>query len=114
MPSLSCGVGERSLFCLTPNGVLRFTKKLDFNPSCLFAYHASASEGPESFGVIKTLLLSHSNQLLVLQDASLIWAAAIEHTPIQVTTANFQLAILNIIPITIHCCLYVENRMELL
>lgn len=92
------------MFCLTPSGVVRFTKKLDFNPSCLFAYHASAPEGPESFGVIKTLLSSHSNQLLVLQDASLIWAAAMEHTPIQVVTANFQLVTLTNIPITFFYC----------
>lgn len=74
---------------------MRFTKKLDFNPSCLFAYHVSASE--ESPGVVRTLISSHSNQLLVLQDSTLIWAAAMMgNIPVQLTTANFQLVPFNV------------------
>lgn len=83
-------VGERSLSCLTQSGVVRFTKKLDFNPSCFFAYHASAPDGQDSLAVIRTLVSSHSNQLLVLQDSTLIWAAAMAFTPVHLVTANFQ------------------------
>lgn len=84
------GTGERSLFCLTQNGVVRFTKKLDFNPACLFAYSVSAADGTEASGVIRLLVASHSNQLLVLQDSTLIWAAAMDYSPVHLTTANFQ------------------------
>ena len=82
--------GERNLSCLTQNGVVRFTKKLDFNPSCFFAYHISAPDDQSSYGKIKTMVSSHSNQLLLLQDTALIWAAAMSYAPVQMTTAHFQ------------------------
>lgn len=34
--------------------------------------------------------MSHSNQLLVLRDSSLIWAASMAYTPVQLATASFQ------------------------
>lgn len=83
-------VGERSLFCLTQTGVVHFTKKLDFIPSCLYSYSATSADGSASAPVIRTLLASHSNQLLVLQDSRLIWAASLDYTPVQLSTANFQ------------------------
>lgn len=83
-------VGERSLFCLTQTGVVHFTKKLDFIPSCLYSYSATSADGSASAPVIRTLLASHSNQLLVLQDSRLIWAASLDCTPVQLSTANFQ------------------------
>ncbi len=68
-----------------------FTKKLDFNPSCFYAYSTDCLEGKDGRDcAIRTLLCSHSNQLLVLEGSSLIWAASLEYTPVHITTANFQ------------------------
>ena len=64
--------------------------KLDFNPSCLYAYSVSAAESPDTCGSVKTILSSHTNQLMILQDSSLMWAAGTSHTPVQVTVASFQ------------------------
>lgn len=87
---ISCS-GERSLFCVTQKGVLRFMKKLDFSPSCFFVYQClPTDEGTDNVCAVKTLLSSDTNQLLVLQDSSLIWTATLPHTPVQLCTANFQ------------------------
>lgn len=90
-------LGERSVFCFQDNGVLRFMKKLDFNPTCIYAYSVqppttsdnSASPG-RGCGTIQYLLSSDSHQLLVFRDSTLIWAAALDHVPVDMATANFQ------------------------
>ena len=93
-------LGERSVFCFKDNGVLRFMKKLDFNPTCIHAYSvqpeaAASSDGntasPEhGCGEIQYLLSSDSHQLLVFRDSTLIWAAALDHAPVDIGTASFQ------------------------
>ena len=90
-------LGERSVFCFKDNGVLRFMKKLDFNPMCIHAYSIqppatsdnSASPG-HGCGEIQYLLSSDSHQLLVFRDSTLIWAAALDHAPVDIATATFQ------------------------
>ena len=90
-------LGERSVFCFQDNGVLRFMKKLDFNPTCIHAYSVqpltdsdnSASPG-HACGAVQYLLSSDSHQLLVFRDSTLIWAAALDHTPVDMATASFQ------------------------
>ena len=83
-------LGERNLFCLSHGGVVLFTKKLDFSPSCFYAYSTDCEGKDEGGHAIRILLCSHSNQLLILEGSSLIWAASLDYTPVQITTANFQ------------------------
>ena len=92
-------LGERSVFCFKDSGVLRFMKKLDFNPTCIHAYSigqqpststdSSASPGHGSEEV-QYLVSSDSHQLLVFRDSTLIWAAALDHAPVDMATATFQ------------------------
>ena len=174
--SVPVSLGERSLYCLSQNGVVRFMKKLEVSPSCFWAYHVttptedpaptiapcssdiqsvsgisgvksvSAISGVKSVnaisgvksvsgisgvksvhgnggknvgvravrsvsvvgsgvkgagggvkgasgagvGAVRSMLASHCNQLLVLQDDALIWTASLSHTPVHLTTANFK------------------------
>lgn len=92
-------LGERSVFCFKDSGVLRFMKKLDFNPTCIHAYSigqqsppsvdSSASPGHGS-EELQYLVSSDSHQLLVFRDSTLIWAAALDHAPVDMATATFQ------------------------
>ena len=95
-------LGERSLFCFKDNGVLRFVKKLDFNPTCINAYsvqpQSAASTGADGSaaspghgcGEIQYLLSSDSHQLLVFRDSTLIWAASLDYAPVDMATASFK------------------------
>jgi len=40
--------------------------------------------------MVQYLLASHTNQLLVFQDASLVWAARVDQTPADISVAHFQ------------------------
>ena len=94
-------LGERSVFCFKDSGVLRFMKKLDFNPTCIQAYRvlpqpapstdtdSSASPG-HGCGEIQYLLSSDSHQLFVFRDSTLIWAASLDYAPVDMTIASFQ------------------------
>ena len=46
--------------------------------------------GEEGEGVLQYLLTSHTNQLMVFQDSSLVWAARLDHPPTDITVANFK------------------------
>ena len=46
--------------------------------------------GEEGEGVLQYLLTSHTNQLMVFQDSSLVWAARLDHSPTDITVANFK------------------------
>ena len=46
--------------------------------------------GEEGEGVLQYLLTSHTNQLMVFQDSSLVWAARLDHPPADITVANFK------------------------
>ena len=50
----------------------------------------STLTGKEGEGVLQYLLTSHTNQLMVFQDSSLVWAAQLDHAPADITVANFK------------------------
>ncbi len=104
--------GERCLYCLNQNGIVMFMKKLEVGASCVWAYaivpaeqslSGGGSTGNQGTGkggkdrhpvgvergMVRSMLVTHSGQLLVLQDDALVWTAALPHTPIHITTANF-------------------------
>jgi len=90
-PSHILVLGERSVFCFRDNGRMRFMKKLEFSPSCIHAYGiVPPQRGEEGEGMVQYLLASHTNQLLVFQDASLVWAARVDQTPADIAVAHFQ------------------------
>ncbi|CAK6967824.1 protein PTHB1%2C partial [Scomber scombrus] len=76
-------LGERNFYCLRDNGMIRFMKKLEFNPSCFLPY-ASVIDGATNL-----LLGNHTNMLLVYQDVTLKWAAQLPFVPVAVRVANF-------------------------
>lgn len=77
-------LGERTLFCLTDNGMMKFAKKLEDDPCCVLPY-ASVSENK-----INYLLGTHSKALHVYQDTTLRWMAKTEFIPVQVRVGNFR------------------------
>ncbi|KAL8618805.1 hypothetical protein ACOMHN_000233 [Nucella lapillus] len=77
-------LGERSIFCLTETGKLRYMKKLEYDASCLMPY-AALSEG-----TINYLVAAHTKSLLVYQDITLKWAAKTEFVPVDCQVGNFK------------------------
>lgn len=88
-PSQILVLGERTLFCFKESGVLRFAKKLDFNPSCLHVY-GTAPSTDEDGGGLQFLVATHTNQLLVFRDTHLMWAAHVEYSPTALCVAHLQ------------------------
>ncbi|XP_059177174.1 protein PTHB1-like [Physella acuta] len=76
-------LGERTIFCLTDNGMLKFAKKLEYDPSCLLPY-ASLVENKVNY-----LVGAHTNSLLVYQDSQLKWMAKSQFVPVQLRVGNF-------------------------
>lgn len=60
---------------------------LTIHPSLSILHTLIGKEGEE---VLQYLLSSHTNQLMVFQDSSLVWAARLDHTPADITVANFK------------------------
>ncbi|XP_054754048.2 protein PTHB1-like isoform X1 [Lytechinus pictus] len=77
-------LGERSVVCLKDVGTLSFSKKLEYNPSSFFIY-ASLNENS-----IQYMVGTHTRQLLVYEDATLKWAAKLEHVPVALRIGEFQ------------------------
>lgn len=76
-------LGERSLFCVETSGNLRFMKKFEFQVSCFKVMQKNDSSG------IKTMICSHSMQLLIYNNTSLTWAAKLFDVPVCLSLANF-------------------------
>ncbi|XP_071490439.1 protein PTHB1-like [Diadema antillarum] len=77
-------LGERSIVCLKDVGTLRFSKKVEYNPSCFYVY-ASLIENS-----INYMVGTHTGQLLVYEDVTLKWAAKLEHVPVSLCVGQFQ------------------------
>lgn len=69
-------LGEHNLFALRENGVIRYMKKFDFNPSC-FAPYASLIEG-----TVNMLVANYSRTCYVWQDTTLAWSSTFQHVPV--------------------------------
>ncbi|XP_033728305.1 protein PTHB1-like isoform X1 [Pecten maximus] len=76
-------LGERTIFCLTETGKLKFMKKMECDPSCFLPY-ASVSDGGVNY-----LVGSHTKSLMVYQDCTLKWAAKLDNVPMQVCVGTF-------------------------
>lgn len=74
-------LGERNLFCLNENLILKFIKKFDFNPSCLVIN--SYRDIPVNF-----LIGTHSKLLYVHEEVRVKWAAQFDHVPVQMQIAR--------------------------
>ena len=69
-------LGEHNLFALRENGVIKYMKKYDFNPSC-FAPYASLTEG-----TVNMLVANFSRTCYVWQDTTLVWSSTLQHVPV--------------------------------
>ncbi|KPM09287.1 PTHB1-like protein [Sarcoptes scabiei] len=76
-------LGERHLCVLHENGQLYFSKKLDLNPTSVFAF---ANDKQDSLIVI---IGTQSNNLLIYQNEILRWATKIPFVPIAIRRGNF-------------------------
>nr|CAB3225188.1 protein PTHB1-like [Phallusia mammillata] len=77
-------LGERALFCLEESGQLRFMKKFEYNVSCFKALVSSESD------TIRTIICTHSQQLLVYDNVKMKWAAKLRTSPNNLAIGNFK------------------------
>ena len=73
-------LGERSILCLSDNGIVRFVKKLDCTPLCFFPYTSLNKDS------INYMVSTSNSNLLVLNDQKLVWTTQMPFAPIFLTT----------------------------
>mmetsp|Transcript_54162 Transcript_54162/g.128649 ORF Transcript_54162/g.128649 Transcript_54162/m.128649 type:complete len:827 (-) Transcript_54162:233-2713(-) len=74
-------LGERSIFWIKDNGQLRTTKRLDYSPLCMKAYHVKSPTQP---GACQYLMVgATSGQIMIYgHDLQLVWGACLDITPV--------------------------------
>lgn len=85
-PSLVLVLGEHILYCLKDSGSFVFVRKLDSSSSVVYPFVIKQAEIP----VVQYILAGHSQQLQVMNNQTMIWAAQLPHVPVAITTANFR------------------------
>lgn len=75
-------LGERSIFCLSDNGIVRFVKKLDCTPLCFHPYTSLSKDS------INYMVATSNSNLLVLNDQKLAWTTQMPFAPIFLTTLS--------------------------
>lgn len=83
MPSIILVLGEKTLFALNPNGTQKFSKKMDYVPSCFLSYMEGADES------IITVIVTCTQTVLIYKDVELKWAAQLPFCPISIQRASF-------------------------
>ncbi|KAI6661553.1 Protein PTHB1-like isoform X1 [Oopsacas minuta] len=74
-------LSERSIVCVSPNGVPIFMRKLDYNPSCMYMYGSIGDK-------IRYLVSSFDGYLFVYLGGTLQWAAQLDESPITLSVVN--------------------------
>lgn len=69
--------GERSVFCVTEFGSLKFMMKLEYSPRCMKCY-ATANDN------ILYMIATHTRTLMIYNESALKWAAQLSHTPVHI------------------------------
>ncbi|XP_063611687.1 protein PTHB1-like [Penaeus indicus] len=72
---------HHSIFCYKESGVLKFVKKLEYNPSCFTAYLME--------NAVYLCVATHTQTLLVYKEAELKWASQLPFTPVVLSRADF-------------------------
>ena len=72
---------ERSIICVSHNGVPRFMRKLDYNPSCMYMYGCVGDK-------IRYIVSSFDGYLFVYLEGILQWAAQLEDCPIALSVVD--------------------------
>ncbi|XP_063884729.1 protein PTHB1-like isoform X2 [Scylla paramamosain] len=74
-------LAQRGIYCFKESGVLKFVKKLEFDPSCFTAFIVDKG--------IHICVASHTNTLLVYRETQLKWASQLQFPPVALTRADF-------------------------
>ncbi|XP_022256540.1 protein PTHB1-like [Limulus polyphemus] len=82
-PSTIFVLGERNIFAFKESGILRYMKKVDYNPSSFLPYESSKEDS------IFNLVATNTRTLLVYEDMTLRWAAQVPFVPVCIQRANF-------------------------
>ncbi|XP_071550345.1 protein PTHB1 isoform X2 [Panulirus ornatus] len=72
---------HHAVFCYKETGVLKFVKKLEYNPSCLSAFVVD--------NYVHICVASHTQTLLVYRETELKWASQLPFVPVALNRANF-------------------------
>ncbi|XP_042217578.1 protein PTHB1-like isoform X2 [Homarus americanus] len=72
---------HHAVFCFKESGVLKFVKKLEFNPSSFLAFIVD--------NYVHVCIASHTETLLVYRESQLKWASQLPFAPVALARANF-------------------------
>eukprot|EP00210_Caulerpa_lentillifera_P005723 g5472.t1 len=81
-------LGEKSLFYISPNGILLSQKRLGFTPLALLVYPVPSHQPPPKQS--KLLISTQSGNLMVFDQTRLIWSAKCQTTPVALQLTNLQ------------------------
>jgi Bardet-Biedl syndrome 9 protein len=86
-------LGQHTLFALGERGAVRFQKRLDYDPSCCFAYpvpDSKESSKDKDATRFNLLVASHQRSLMVYSFPGLAWAARGGHVPVAIVAMTMQ------------------------
>ncbi|XP_050720589.1 protein PTHB1-like isoform X2 [Eriocheir sinensis] len=72
---------QRGIHCFKESGVLKFVKKLEYDPACFTAFVVD--------NAIHVCVASHTHTLLVYKETQLKWASQLQFIPVALTRADF-------------------------
>jgi Bardet-Biedl syndrome 9 protein len=73
-------VAEHTLFCLADDGEMRWNRRIDYMPSCAYAYNP----GDRRKNPANVLVGTHGHSLIVMSHEKVLWSARGNCTPLQV------------------------------
>ncbi|XP_055538517.1 protein PTHB1 isoform X2 [Wyeomyia smithii] len=79
-------MGENNLICVTDTGKVRFIKKLDYSPVCLYSFVIGWYWEPDARLMIA--LVSESGSLLLYEESQIVWSAELPEIPVALGRAN--------------------------
>ncbi|XP_053686775.1 protein PTHB1 isoform X2 [Sabethes cyaneus] len=79
-------MGENNLLCITDTGKVRFIKKLDYSPVCLYSFVIGWYWEPDTRLMIA--LVSESGSLLLYEESQIVWSAELPEIPVALGRAN--------------------------
>eukprot|EP00899_Mesostigma_viride_P000204 jgi/Mesvir1/10184/Mv16992-RA.1 len=83
-------LAERSLYCISETGALRFQKRLDYNPFAVIPYAATLDKDPMTKGSHHLIIADTTGALLFYKESTLIWAAKGDFVPVSVGVGKFK------------------------
>nr|CCA23890.1 conserved hypothetical protein [Albugo laibachii Nc14] len=86
-------LGEFTLFCIKPKGLLYFQKRMDFAPATMCLYprnpQDTPSKAPQVLCEENYILASHSKLWMIFKGSKMVWSACAFSIPMALSVASF-------------------------